>query len=253
MKQLSVVGGLCLAMAGLLVSGSAQAALIDRGGGMLYDNVLNVTWLQDANYAKTSGYCNTAGTCFDSLGRMTWTQANTWANTLNYGGYSSGWRLARNRPVNGSTFNYDFSYNGSTDVGYNIKSAASELAYMYYMNLGLKGSYSPDGTPRSDDGIFGNGNVGSPYDQNDVGLVRNLQSWLYWAGPAYALQPLGARTWFFSTDRGRQDSNFRSGAFYAWAVRDDDVAAVPVPGSVALLAGGLALLGLVSRRLSQHR
>ena len=34
----------------------AQAALVDRGGGMLYDTVLNITWLQDANYAKTSNY-----------------------------------------------------------------------------------------------------------------------------------------------------------------------------------------------------
>ena len=28
----------------------ALAALIDRGGGLIYDTVLDVTWLQDANY-----------------------------------------------------------------------------------------------------------------------------------------------------------------------------------------------------------
>ena len=41
---------------GLAMSGAAQAALHDRGGGLVYDDVLNVTWLQDANYAQTSGY-----------------------------------------------------------------------------------------------------------------------------------------------------------------------------------------------------
>jgi len=35
MKHLSAVAGLCLAAAGLLGSGSAQALLVDRGSGML--------------------------------------------------------------------------------------------------------------------------------------------------------------------------------------------------------------------------
>jgi len=32
------------------------AILTDRGGGLIYDDDLNITWLQDANYADTSGY-----------------------------------------------------------------------------------------------------------------------------------------------------------------------------------------------------
>ena len=31
-----------------------HAALWDRGGGLIYDDVFDITWLQDANYAKTS-------------------------------------------------------------------------------------------------------------------------------------------------------------------------------------------------------
>jgi hypothetical protein len=46
---------LILALA-LLASVSVQAALVDRGGGFMYDTVLDVIWLQDANYAQTSGY-----------------------------------------------------------------------------------------------------------------------------------------------------------------------------------------------------
>lgn len=56
-------------LAGLLSRGAAQAALHGRGGGLLYDDVLDVTWLQDANYAKTSGY--------DADGWMTWSAAKT--------------------------------------------------------------------------------------------------------------------------------------------------------------------------------
>ena len=53
---------------GLLVAGlftvSAQAALYDRGNGLIYDDVLNITWMQDANYAQTSGY--------EADGQMAW-------------------------------------------------------------------------------------------------------------------------------------------------------------------------------------
>ena len=48
-------------LAGLGFTGTSQASLIDRGNGLLYDNVLNVTWLQDANYAGTSRYHNANG------------------------------------------------------------------------------------------------------------------------------------------------------------------------------------------------
>ena len=132
-----------LAAAGLMVSGAAHATLFDRGGGLLYDDVLKVTWLQDANYAKTSGY--------DADGRMNWAAANAWADGLVYHDSVrdvdwSDWRLARISPM-GSDWDETYSTNGSTDNGYNITSAKSELAYMYYVNLGLKGYYSPTGVP----------------------------------------------------------------------------------------------------------
>jgi hypothetical protein len=60
------------------ISASVNAALVDRGVGMIYDTVLDITWLQDANYAQTSGY--------DSDARMRWNDAVSWANQLEYGG-----------------------------------------------------------------------------------------------------------------------------------------------------------------------
>jgi hypothetical protein len=242
--EINVIGiyksvALALATAGLLCGGMAQAALNDRGGGMLYDDVLNVTWLQDANYAKTTGY--------DADGAMTWSAAKTWADGLVFGGYSD-WRLAANTPV-GADWKYSKSNAGTTDVGYNITSPRSELSYMYYVNLGLKGYYSPAGDFQPDFGVFSNGTYSR--SQNDVGLVKNLQSTTYWSGTAYALNPTSS-AWFFFTRRGNQDFDAQFAEYSAWAVRDGDVAAVPEPEFYALLLAGLGLLGVVARRRKQQ-
>jgi hypothetical protein len=58
--------------------------LIDRGRGLLYDVERDLTWLQDTNYARTSGH--------SSDGQMTWNDARTWVARLNYRGIT-GWRL----------------------------------------------------------------------------------------------------------------------------------------------------------------
>ena len=233
LKQVS----LALATAGVLGSGVAQAALFDRGGGLIYDDVLKITWLQDANYSKTSGY--------DADGLMNWTAANAWAAGLSYGGYDD-WRLARNTPV-GTDWNDHFSYDGSTDVGYNVTSPHSELGYMYYVNLGLKGIYSPAGVYQSDWGVFGNGTIRG---QKDFDLVKNLQSDIYWSGTAYASNP-ASNAWFFSTSNAGayQGNTSQTNEFIAWAVRPGDVAApIPEPETYAMLLAGLGLLGVVATR-----
>ena len=59
-----VVLFLIMAILSFGIVGMVNAALIDRGGGLIYDDVLDITWLQDANYAQTSGY--------DADGFMNW-------------------------------------------------------------------------------------------------------------------------------------------------------------------------------------
>ena len=58
--------------------------LIDRGCGLLYDVERDLTWLQDTNYARTSGR--------SSDGQMTWDDAKAWVARLSYRGIK-GWRL----------------------------------------------------------------------------------------------------------------------------------------------------------------
>ena len=68
-----------LAATVILTSSTANAALIERLGGLAYyDDLADLTWLADANYAQTSG--------FDADGRMYWVDANSWAAGLNVGG-----------------------------------------------------------------------------------------------------------------------------------------------------------------------
>ena len=237
---------IALAMAaGLGLSGAAQATLIDRGGGMIYDDVLNITWLQDANYAKTSGY--------DFDGRMNWAAANTWAANLVYGGYND-WRLPT--MVDTGTPGCNFAYSG-TDCGYNVQTVSggtvySEMAYMYYVNLGLLAFYDTSGSSQANWGIFGNGTCNgtdcSSLGQNDVGLIDNLQANVYWSGLEYVPVWSTPDAWDFNAARGSQIAGSKHVGLYAWAVRPGDVAAVPEPGTWALMLAGLGLLGAAARR-----
>jgi len=221
---------------------ASQAALESRlGGQAVYDTNLNITWLADANFAATNSL-DVSGIRPD--GSMTWFTAQSWIagiNTSNYLGYND-WRLPSTNPVNGS-FNYFYSVNGNTDVGYNISapgslhsgSTASELAYMYYVNLGNKAPYNTDGSPQIGSGLV------------NTGPFSNLQQGTYFSGTDFALFDNNNYAWVFSLTDGFQtggikDSIFLSDYGYAWAVRSGDVAVVPEPEAWGLMLSGLALV-----------
>ena len=94
----------------LLFSFNATAALYDRGNGLIYDDVLDITWLQDINYRYTSS---------GVAGGMSFHSAKEWTENLNYGGFSD-WRLPR---VNAEDF-------------WSINNYNSEIGYMSSVNLG---------------------------------------------------------------------------------------------------------------------
>jgi hypothetical protein len=82
--QRVVIYGIFLVLTIISFHVSANAALIDNGDGTITDTNTKLMWLQDVNYARTSGY--------DSDGRMSWSEAMDWAANLLYAGYDD-WRL----------------------------------------------------------------------------------------------------------------------------------------------------------------
>jgi len=87
---------------------SAQAGLVNRPGGMVYDSVQNITWLQNWN----------------TNGLMNWTTANDWANNLVYEGFSD-WRLP-------TSLNAD----GTGPCGPAFNCSGSEMGHMFYNEFG---------------------------------------------------------------------------------------------------------------------
>ena len=105
---------------GALFMEPSRAELHDRGNGLIYDDVLDVTWLQNA----ISG------------GNKNWKQAVEWAANLEYQGFDD-WRLPSMSVSSGVP-------TGATASPVDCATATelacrdNELGYMYFHNLGGK-------------------------------------------------------------------------------------------------------------------
>lgn len=253
------------------LSGTSHAALHDRGGGLIYDDVLNVTWLQNANYAKTDlnsagrianiisdigtvdGHALTSSDFDATTGKMTWWGAMAWTQDLEYHDTVrnitlTGWQLPTVGPINGSAFNVnDLTFNGTTDRGYGITSPQSQMSYMYYVNLGNLGACSSQGEcPRP----------GGGWGVSNSGPFSNIQNWYYhsatsggWTGARISENDGDFQFFFYAGD---QSISYKSYLEYAWAVRPGDVAAVPEADVWAMMLVGFGLVG-ATVRYKKHR
>ena len=143
-----------------LVTTGAEAVLLDRGGGLVYDTVLDITWLSNANYAATelsdtrvneiistvgsvSGHILTPADFLkdnsgDYTGQMTWWGALAWADQLvylnsAYGVSYSDWRLPQTDFPDTACTNLNGTPR-SDSIGYNC--AGGELDHLFYGELG---------------------------------------------------------------------------------------------------------------------
>ncbi len=211
--------------AAALLSANAHAALIDRGNGMIYDSTLNITWLQDMNYPKTLGE--------SASGSLYRDQAIEWADELIYGGFDD-WRLPSAHLIGNETSSND----GSTDVGWN--NIRSELGHLYYVDL----------QNNADDGFINPGNFTDGLTGESKSFL-NLTDNVYWLAEDSSL---GYGMLFDNWDGLQYRAPIGDGRASVVAVRDGDVASVPVPAAFWLLSSGLfGLAGLARRSRSGSR
>ncbi len=140
----------------------AIAELHDRGNGLVYDDILNVTWIADFDLPLTLGYDPVARTFGNDTGSattpgpsdsfLTHDEAKNFAadiNTASINGQTgylgvTTWQLPTLSVADLS--DTTSTNDGSTNKGYNITRTDSPLAHLYYVSLGATGNLDATGT-----------------------------------------------------------------------------------------------------------
>ena len=243
----------------LCVSLNSFGALYDRGNGLIYDDVLDVTWMQDANYAQTSGfsdlyegegdYCYEDYYCsgnVQSNGGMGQGATSLYGRVVIYGGYGD-WGL----PSFGGP-----AIGGDHEWSVDIEPSASELGHMFFNNLG---------------NTVEGGLTNTSFIDGATGLtvsLLNVQTGRYWYGQELCLSHAGCGelgSWVsFDMLEGEYRLNPSYLSNFVWLVRQGDsiglgpiephfqiephLNEVPLPAGIYLFLSGLVGLGLMRGR-----
>lgn len=257
--QIQSIAGVMSVCALMFYTLPAEAALVSRlDGQAYYDDVLDVTWLADANLAASSSFGlaynadlgdyagDPYGTSYieaiQTDGRMTWGGALHWIDAINANGGTgylgfSDWRMPT--MLDTGTMGCNLAYGGS-DCGYNVQTGTaattvySEMASLWYDTLGNTANYDSSGNAQPGGGL------------TNTGPFSNVQPYYYWTGLEDASST--DRAWYFSANDGIQGAGVKNLLFYGLVVRSGDVSAVPTPAAVWLFGSGLlGLLGIARK------
>jgi hypothetical protein len=194
------------------ISTFSPATLIDRGSGMIYDDALNVTWLQDATHLT-----------HDHVAAVAWVEA------LEYAGYDD-WRLPT-----------VLASDGPDGHGNILNVTESEVSHLLLHTLSNTiNPAAPLGTlsvELNDCGPF--------LDLTYAGCGGEHFDHPWWLD-ASAEGP-DITYWSFNVWAGEHTPHHTAHSGFVWAVRDGDVT-VPEPSMLFLLASGIAVF-FIARKL----
>jgi len=167
--------GVLIAVFFLFLSTAPSAALVDNGGGLIYDDVLDITWAQPDV-------------------RRNWADANTWASGLTLGGVS-GWRLPYISVAAGGG---PFENPVVCDLATEEECRDNELAYLFFHDFG--GSFGQPIPPNGDADV--------------LALFPDLSvAQVYWTGTEFDADDVWEFS-FFNGGQGREDK-FQSNSVWA--------------------------------------
>ena len=222
MKKWLIISAVILDV--FLCHASCYAALFDRGSGLIYDDAQNLTWLQDANYAHTSGY-DVALYGYDTNGGLTHDDAMKWADTLVYldprnGVVYDDWRLPK-------LFKAEGGWNDESEMGKLYYVGLNNVAMDLYPNMGP----------------FFNVQSGG-YRESDEVEGSTIVDWEF---------TFKGTSGVFVVSGYQSTGDMRVPEVSAWAVRDGDVVSSVVPEPATMLLFGLGGVTMLFVRKKKQR